>query len=128
MVHILPPTLCKENTEQQDNTDKALEIEKDQAAIESEDIFETSTDSAEKDTAKEIFVSSSNTAEKNIGKENPREENPDTREEQPEGPEGGGPSYRFSLAVTCHPSCSDLPRRDCASLLTVAPGLTGLCL
>ena len=119
-------TLSNENTDKKDNTDTALETEKDQSAIESEDIFETSTDSAEKDTAKEIFVSSSNTAEKNIGKENPREENLDTREEQPEGPEGGGPSYRSSLAVTCHPSCSDLPRRDCASLLTVAPGKDSL--
>ena len=83
------PTLSKENTEQQDNTDKALEMEKDQADIESEDIFESCLNSAEKET----------------GKENLREENLDTTEsdpagvpweKQPEGPEGGGPS-RSSL-------------------------------
>ena len=111
-------TLSKENTEKDDDTDTASETEEEAAANESEDIFETSQNSAEEELAKE----------------NPREENTDTNEprpavpaenvateDQPEGEERN--NYRSKLVVTCDPSCSALPRRDCASLLTVAPGL-----
>ena len=121
----------REETNKDDDTNTASETEKEAAAGESEDVFE----------------SSQNSAEEELAKEKPREENIDTKEpgaaapaadvskaEEPEGEgggEGGGRSYRSNLVVTCDSSCTALPRKNCASLLTVSPGLAGwllLCL
>ena len=82
---------------------------------ESEDMFDTSKDSVGAEMTKEKCREEDANLERSSSLASV------SQEEEVEG--NTVSSYRSNLVVTCQPSSSELPRRDCASLRSASPGM-----